>query len=270
MGAAFFTYFDYVLQDENRKFHVEESLYRFVNRPRGRIAYLISIIICFITYMSMFTVDTITTSVYCNTHHTIDTKTSIYLDPRCNYHWLLFAPNLVSLGVLVWLLLNFIQMVRYWKVEEFPLDSRLTQIQWMLFSLLYGYSYLALIMYYDKLGGVMQPHQLQVDKIIAFCIMLFYGFVGMVEIKFKHVLLGVLLLNVYVLFVCFLAWFDIFVFAPFEQPDIAFILGGTIGYALMHVLFSVVHMGIHRLKIKIFKVELYDYTAVPTIGLGKV
>jgi hypothetical protein len=119
------------------------------------------------------------------------------------------------------------------------------------------------IAYYDVLGGVMQPTQLQVDKVVAFCIMFFYGFFGAVEMKFKHILFGVLVLELYIAFVIVLAQVDYFVYAPLEKLDVPFVFGGLLGYPAMYILFSVVYLVMHRLKLKMFKVELYDYMFQP-------
>lgn len=246
----------------DKTLRVEPTLYRFVHRPHGRKAYFLSLVLAFLVYVLMFSVDTITTSKFCQSHHAIDPRTPILLDPRCNLHWLLFGPNLVSLGTLLWLVMSLGSMLAWWR-RPIPPDALVVRAQWGLFVMLLGLSPISLIAYYDVLGGVLQPSQLQVDKVVAFCIVTVYGIFGAVVIEPSQFVLGVGLLVAHVLLVLVLARFGYFVYAPFLEPDAHFVALGGVGYVVLYLVFSYVYYGIHLLKVRLFRLELYD--AVPSV-----
>lgn len=171
-----------------------------------------------------------------------------WCDSNTNDNWLLLGQNQVSLGVLLYLVITFVNLMVYPSLSPGILPMTV-KIQWILHVILLPSTSVGAIAYWRLLRGSSYGSEVQASKATALSIMIFLGLFGMHDARRKHLLLTTAVLFLHIAYVITLAIFGNFVYSSVLDLNAVDLLTWGLEFTFYNLLIHSAYILIHRLKV---------------------
>jgi hypothetical protein len=106
----------------------------------------------------------------------------------CHFDWISYGPNQVAILAFVWQLLSVVNFVIFPDLGQLDYVPKLVMIQWTQGVLVLVFGIVSFIGFFAELNGDHQPMYMQTDQRVLFSLCIIHVFLGMDEIRVRHIL----------------------------------------------------------------------------------
>lgn len=237
--------FNHIDVDGEHVLDVQYSFFRLYKRPNGLRGFLLLIGVFLIASIATVAVEKAHFDNVCSKgNFPLDTE------PDCHTKWIMNGMSLVSVGVLTYLLMTFLNASIYKRVDTFEKLPVSILAGWLLYSLLLPYTSLTLLIYFHYFRGAGHPVEIQLAKIFAYVIILLLAIAGFNCARIQHVMFSSAVLASYMYFVSVLTRLDIWVFDQMKTMTRGEIFSAMILALTANIVIHLFWVFVHHLKLK--------------------